>query len=142
VTRSTPIGLELASAARAVERAFDEALAAAGGSRPVWLTLLAVKTRRGANQRAIAEEVGVQGPTLTHHLNAMERSGLIVRRRDEANRRMHVVELTDAGEAAFERLRAAAVAFDRRLRRGLTDADTTRLRELLGRVAANAVGVR
>jgi MarR family transcriptional regulator, transcriptional regulator for hemolysin len=138
VGRDAPLGLHLATSARLVERAFDDALAAAGGSRPVWLALLAIKTRSGANQREIAASVGVQGPTLTHHLNAMERDGLIRRRRDDTNRRVHVVELTNSGEAAFDRLRATATAFDRRLRRGLTEADTAELRRLLDRLGANA----
>src|SRR5271163_3555694 len=92
-----PVGLRLASAARLVRRAFDEALADAGGSLPVWLVLLNLKTRRPANQRELAEAVGVREATLTHHLNSMDAEGLITRRRDTANRRIHVVELTDVG---------------------------------------------
>jgi MarR family transcriptional regulator for hemolysin len=57
-----PIGLQLAGTARRVGRAFDAALAAAGGSRPTWLVLLAVKTRKAANQRELAAAVGIQGP--------------------------------------------------------------------------------
>ena len=41
-----PIGLRLAQASRTVERAFDAALAEAGGSLPVWLVLLNLKVRR------------------------------------------------------------------------------------------------
>ena len=43
-----PIGLRLNQAARAVERAFDEALAEAGGTLPIWLILLNLKIRRPA----------------------------------------------------------------------------------------------
>src|SRR5713226_1773845 len=102
-----PIGLRLNQAARAVERAFDEALAEAGGTLPVWLVLLNLKARRPANQRELAEAVGVREATLTHHLNAMDARGLITRTRDAANRRVHVVELTEAGEAMFARLQQA-----------------------------------
>ena len=48
-----PIGLRLAQTARAVERAFDEAPAAAGGTLPVWLILLNLKVRKPANQREL-----------------------------------------------------------------------------------------
>lgn len=133
----TPIGLELAHVSRAVGRAFDAALAAAGGSRPTWLVLLALKSSPVANQRELAAAVGIQGATLTHHLNAMESDGLLTRRRDPANRRVHLVELTEQGEAAFHRLREVAVAHDARLRAGLSDDDLDRLRELLGRLRAN-----
>src|SRR6201994_643089 len=107
-----PVGLRLNQAARAVGRAFDEALAEAGGSLPVWLVLLNLKVRRPANQRELAEAVGITGATLTHHLNAMHAQGLVARTRDDANRRVQVVTLTEAGEAAFLRLREAAIAFD------------------------------
>lgn len=132
-----PIGLRLTQAARTVERAFDEALAQAGGTLPVWLVLLNLKIHRPANQKKLAEAVGISEATLTHHLNAMDASGLISRTRDAENRRVHVVALTEAGEAAFLRLRSAAIAFDARLRAGLADADVARLRELLGQLAAN-----
>jgi MarR family transcriptional regulator, transcriptional regulator for hemolysin len=133
-----PIGLHLSQTARTVGRAFDDALAEAGGSTPVWLVLLNLKTQQLASQRELAEAVGVREATLTHHLNAMETQGLITRTRDPANRRIHVVALTEAGEAAFLRLRDAAVGFDRRLRDGFTDADLDELGALLGRLSANA----
>jgi len=133
----TPIGLELARAARTVSRAFDDALTEAGGSLPVWLVLLNLKTRQLSSQRDLAEAVGVREATLTHHLNAMDSQGLVTRTRDPANRRVHVVELTPAGEAAFIRLAEAATAFDRKLRDGLTDADLDGLVAQLGQLASN-----
>ena len=136
--RTPPIGLHLSAVARAVTRAFDEALSDAGGSLPVWLVLLNLKVRRTiANQRELAHAVGIREATLTHHLNAMESGGLLTRRRDPENRRVHVVELTDAGEAAFARLRDAAVAFDRRLRRGISAEELSECERLLDRLAAN-----
>jgi MarR family transcriptional regulator for hemolysin len=135
-----PIGLALAQAARTVSRAFDDALAAAGGSLPVWLVLLNIKTRRLANQRELAEAVGIREATLTHHLNAMEVDGLITRQRHPANRRIHVVALTAAGEDAFLRIRDAAIAFDEQLRTGFTDAELDALEVLLGRLSGHADG--
>src|ERR1700722_4496671 len=135
---ATPIGLRLTPVSRAVSRAVDDALAAAGGSLPVWLVVLNLKTRSMANQRELAEAMGIREATLTHHLNGMEASGLVTRERAPANRRVHVVALTAAGDEAFVRLRSAALAFDRQLRRGITDADAATLTELLGRLAANA----
>lgn len=135
-----PIGLHLAQAARTVSRAFDDALAGAGGTLPVWLVLLNIKTRELANQRELAEAVGIREATLTHHLNAMEAAGLITRARHPQNRRIHVVRLTAAGDAAFLRLRDAAIGYDQRLRTGFSDADVARLAGLLDRLSANAGG--
>jgi MarR family transcriptional regulator, transcriptional regulator for hemolysin len=132
-----PIGLRLSQAARAVERAFDKALAEAGGTLPVWLILLNLKIHKPVNQQELAKAVGVREATLTHHLNAMDARGLITRTRDAANRRFQVVTLTEAGEAAFLRLRSAAMTFNARLSAGLTDADLATLGALLGQLAAN-----
>lgn len=132
-----PIGLHLARTARSVSRAFDDALAQAGGSAPVWLVLISLKSQQVRNQRELAEAVGIREATLTHHLNAMDEQGLITRRRDPANRRVHLVELTEAGEDTFQRLRGAATAFDQRLRAGLSGDEVSQLEALLGRLAAN-----
>ena len=137
-----PIGLRLSQAARAAERAFDEALGEADGTLPVWLILLNLKIRKPGTQRDLAEAVGVREATLTHHLNAMDARGLVTRKRDEANRRVQVVALTEEGEAAFLRLRETARAFDKKLREGLTAADVERLGDLLGTLAANVTGAR
>jgi MarR family transcriptional regulator, transcriptional regulator for hemolysin len=133
-----PAGLHLARTAKSVSRAFDDALAQAGGSIPVWLVLISIKSRQVGNQRELAEAVGIKEATLTHHLNAMDAQGLVTRRRDPANRRVHVVELTDEGEAAFVRLRGAAMAFDERLRRGFADGEIAALEGLLDRLERNA----
>src|ERR1017187_8023979 len=133
-----PIGLQLTRTARSVSRAFDDALAEAGGSLPVWLVLLSLKSQQPGNQRELANAVGIREATLTHHLNAMDAQGLVTRRRDPANRRVHLVELTDEGEQAFLRLRAAAAAFDQQLRRGIADQEVAALAGLLGRLEHNA----
>lgn len=124
--------------ASTVSRQFDEALAAAGGSRSTWLVLLALTIDSKANQRQLAEFVGIRGATLTHHLNAMESAGLVVRERDPSNRRSHVVRRTPAGDEMFLRLREAATVFDKRLRTGLSAAEVETLRSLLDRLGRNS----
>ncbi|MER8548227.1 MULTISPECIES: MarR family transcriptional regulator [unclassified Mesorhizobium] len=132
-----PIGMNLARTAKLVAQAFDAALVEAGGTLPVWVTLLSVKSRELANQRELAGMIGIRGATLTHHLNAMETQGLLMRRRDPENRRVHQVELTQAGEALFLQLRTAALAFDKRLRKGLSDDRLAEFAQVLAALRAN-----
>jgi MarR family transcriptional regulator for hemolysin len=132
-----PIGLQLARTAKAVSRAVDDALGQAGGSLPIWLVLVSLKGQRHGAQRQLAQAVGVEGPTLTHHLNRMETAGLLTRTRDPGNRRVHRVELTEAGEAAFQRLRASVTAFDARLRAGFSEEEITALGGMLVRLRSN-----
>ena len=137
---SLPLGLHLARAARDITRAFDDALAEVGGSQPIWLVLISLKTRRLASQRELADAVGIREATLTHHLNAMDASGLITRRRDPENRRVHLVELTPAGDETFFRMRKAALAFNARLRAGFEEEELAEFERVLDRLLGNASG--
>jgi MarR family transcriptional regulator for hemolysin len=134
---ASPIGFVLSQVSKAVARAFDEAMNKAGGSLPTWLVLLSLMPGGHRPQADLALAVGVQGPTLTHHLNGLEAQGLIVRTRDQADRRAHQVALTPEGRAMFLRLRQTAERFDARLRGDLTGQETDLLRNLLNRLRAN-----
>jgi MarR family transcriptional regulator, transcriptional regulator for hemolysin len=139
---SVPLGLQLAQAAKAVSRAFDDALAEAGGSRPTWLVLVSLKNRPLASQRELADAIGIRGPTLTHHLDVMESAGLVTRRRDPDNRRVHLVALTGAGDALFVKLKDAVTDFDQRLRCGIPPRDIAQVERLLGRLRDNVTEAR
>src|SRR5690348_12617837 len=133
----TPIGLQLARTARVVTQEFDRAMAEAGGSGPVWQVLLLIRSKQWEQQSEMARAMGVTGATLTHHLNALERQGLVRRWREESNRRVQRVALTAEGEAMFERLRGAAMAHDARLRGALSEDEAAQLAELLDRLKAS-----
>jgi MarR family transcriptional regulator for hemolysin len=104
------------------------------------LVLTSVVGGLHGSQRSIAADIGVEGPTLTHHLNRMEAAGLVTRQRDAQNRRIHQVELTEVGRAEFRSLLGVVQGYDARLRAGFTDDELTTLRDLLHRLAANASG--
>jgi MarR family transcriptional regulator, transcriptional regulator for hemolysin len=132
-----PIGRAIASSAKVLSRAFERELAEAGGSQPVWLILLALKQQDWRTQQDLAAAVGIEGPTLTHHLDGLDKAGLIERARDPNDRRAVRVELTDAGDKLFKRLAKAAIGFDQRLRAGLSDEELDEFRRVLGRLRDN-----
>jgi MarR family transcriptional regulator for hemolysin len=131
-----PIGLRLTRTARAVTNAFERAMADAGGSASAWQVLLLVRSEQWGTQSGMADAMGVTGATLTHHLNALERRGLVRRWREPENRRVQHVALTAEGEALFTRLRAVAQRHDQRLRSRLTEHETVLLAELLAKLQA------
>lgn len=103
----------------------------------MWLILLALKQQPWENQAQLARSLDISGPTLTHHLDSLEQDGLVARRRDPDNRRIHLVELTDAGDDMFHRLRDAATAHDARLRDGIRSGELDTLRTLLRQLHTN-----
>jgi MarR family transcriptional regulator, transcriptional regulator for hemolysin len=134
---ATPIGLQLFTTSKSVRRAFDRALSTAGGSIPMWLVLTNLKSAQWRSQHELARAVGIEGPTLTRHLDGLEQAGLVRRRQDPADRRAVAVELTPEGHAAHARLLEVVIAFDRRLRSGLSQQEVDTLRALLDRLEQN-----
>jgi MarR family transcriptional regulator for hemolysin len=135
--RGTPIGLQLARASKTVGRAFNEALAEVGGSLPVWLILTTLRGDAHPSQQQLARSVGIEGPTLTRHLDQLEAAGLVRRVPHSVDRRAVRVEPTEAGLALQARMLDVVIAFNRRLTAGLTQNDLARLRELLDALEAN-----
>ena len=125
--------------AKELSRSFDDVLVAAGGSSPTWQVLRALSAGDHRTQADLAAAIGVRQPTLTHHLDAMERAGLVDREREDGNRRVQRVTVTESGRQLFLRLRRAAASFDGRLRAGLDDGDVAELRRLLDQLAENAL---
>jgi MarR family transcriptional regulator for hemolysin len=136
-----PLGLLLATTSKAVGRAFNSALAENGGSIPIWLILNALKREPRRSQLDLARAVGIEGPTLTRHLDGMEQARLVQRRRGTVDRRAIQVELTSAGHALHGRLLKAVISFNQQLRTGLSGEDEVKLRSLLGQLQEN-VGER
>jgi MarR family transcriptional regulator for hemolysin len=128
---ATPLGLQLARTARTVSHEFERAMAAAGGSASTWQVLLLVRSGQWGTQSRLADAMGVTGATMTHHLKALEAQGLVRRWRDDANKRVQQVELTDAGIEMFDRLREVAMRHDKRLRSRLSAREVEQLARLL-----------
>jgi MarR family transcriptional regulator, transcriptional regulator for hemolysin len=133
----TPIGLQLARTSKTVGRAFGDALAQAGGSLPVWLILTTLRGEAHASQQELARAIGIEGPTLTRHLDQLEAAGLVRRVPHPDDRRAVRVEPTDAGLALHTRLLEVVIAFNQRLTAGLGRDDLERLRRTLEALEAN-----
>jgi MarR family transcriptional regulator for hemolysin len=132
-----PIGRQLHYVAHQAQQAFNAALVTAGGTLPMWLILLAVKRQGAHTQHELARLVGIKGATLTHHLDGLERDGLVTRTRSTDDRRALRVGLTPAGEQRFDALHAAALEYDRRLSAGVTEDALDVFRDVLNQFAAN-----
>lgn len=97
----------LYSAVNRVTRAYRPVLAALGLTYPQYLTLLALWEQSPRTVGALGDALDLDSGTLTPLLKRLERQKLVRRRRDPADERRVLVELTDAGQAL--RARAAEV---------------------------------
>lgn len=131
------VGRLLALAAKAVRARFETELAADGASLATFVVLHDAVAATGLSQRELAERIGLEGPTLTRHLDRMEAEGLIVRRRDPQDRRVWRIEPTPAGKQLYGKLRRTADRLERALTAGLDDAEVATLRRLLAHLREN-----
>jgi len=99
------IGPLILALARAWRREGDKALAQHGLS---WATAipLSVLSRRGKSVRqgVLAEEMGIEGPSLVRLIDLLQGDELVVRREDGGDRRAKTLHLTPRGEAKAEEI--------------------------------------
>jgi DNA-binding MarR family transcriptional regulator len=95
-----------------------------------------------ALQQQLCEALWLDANNCVLLLNELEDMGYIERRRDPADRRRHVVELTDAGRAALERAERAQDSLGDELFAALSEEERATLRSLLGRALEPAASCR
>ncbi|MDI2126130.1 MarR family winged helix-turn-helix transcriptional regulator [Yinghuangia seranimata] len=90
------------------------------------------------SQKELIERLEVDPSVLVALLNDLEDGGLLQRRRDPADRRRHIVEITDSGRAALDTTDAALDELEAELFADLTASDLAALRRILGRLRSSA----
>ncbi|CCE00200.1 MarR family transcriptional regulator [Bradyrhizobium sp. STM 3809] len=102
------IGLLIARVARLWRREADQALADHGLSQATAHPLRALarhgKAERGIRQGLLAEEVGIEGPSLVRLIDLLQSEKLVERREDPTDRRAKTLHLTAKGEAKAEEI--------------------------------------
>jgi MarR family transcriptional regulator for hemolysin len=110
------IGRLLARLGRIWRRESDQALSDHGLSYATAISLL-VLSRQGTSVRqgVLADELGIEGPSLVRLIDLLEAEGLVERREDPTDRRAKTLHLTAAGEAKVQEINRVL----RRVRAGL-----------------------
>ncbi len=88
-------------------KAFNRLFADNGITQPLYAMLLAVAAKPGLRQADIGERLHMRQPNLVEPIDTLIGRGLIVRRPDPNDGRAQAIDLTPAGAALLERLRAA-----------------------------------
>jgi DNA-binding MarR family transcriptional regulator len=94
----------IAHLARAINHRFEGELAPLGLRQRQLVALSYLRDHGPAPQQAMAEALSIDPSNVVLLLNELEDAGLATRRRDQADRRRHIVEITPAGERALEQV--------------------------------------
>lgn len=85
----------------------------------------------GINQGSAAERLNLDKGTVARGMMKLEQSGLIIRKKDEHDRRNYRLSLTPAGRSAMERLNEVRTDLEVSLVKGMSDEDRKELDRLL-----------
>jgi len=118
---------------RVARRAYENEMAP-GELRPRHLIALRLLDRHGPlSQQSLAEVLSLDPSNVVGLLNELEERELVTRRRDRADRRRHIVELSPAGRDEVELSNARAVIVEDALFAALDDGERATLLDLLRR---------
>jgi MarR family transcriptional regulator for hemolysin len=99
----------LHTTARAWRQGVDARLKDLGISQAAWLAIATVaKSPSQLSQKQLADLLGVEGPTIVSMVDRLVGAGLAKRVPSEFDRRVKLIELTDAGHAIYAKVKQRA----------------------------------
>ena len=126
----------LARVGRTKQVGFAERMRALGLRPKHFAVLNAIALSGGASQQELAGHMGLDPSGLVGAIDELEGLGLVVRRRDPADRRRYALGLTEDGTATLRRARRLVSDSARDLLGPLDDGEVETLVALLAKVAA------
>jgi DNA-binding MarR family transcriptional regulator len=111
-----------------------EALGLTGLAPRHGMTLMHLAENGPMSQQALAHTLGVDPSVLVGLLNDLERGDLAQRRRDPADRRRHIVQITTHGSEIVGKVEEALAGVEGDLFADLAGDEIDQLQRLLGRV--------
>ena len=97
----------------------------------------ALATAKALSQQALGESLHIPASSIVALLDQLEAKGFVLRRLDPTDRRVRVVELTDAGQAVLERAVEIGIAIEAALCQGFEPDQRESLISNLQKVAGN-----
>jgi DNA-binding MarR family transcriptional regulator len=121
---------------RAVYRRSNEAVI--GMRLKPYMVLDFLREHGPISQQALGEAMMLDPNNLVLLLNEVESAGHASRLRDPADRRRHIVELTDEGREALERAEAGMESIEGEVLANLTPSERASLRKMLAKALDSA----
>ena len=131
------VGYRIKLLGQLLTRKFQERLEPYGLTPFHWIVLCCLWEEDGLATCSIGEKLQQVGGTLTGVLDRMEERGLIRRERDDRDRRVWRIWLTDAGKELQTVLPPIALEIREQAMRGVSPEDRQRLSGLIDRAIAN-----
>ncbi len=120
-----------------IATAFGEEVRPLGATLQMWRVLAALRERDGRRMGDLSETTSIEVSTLTRLVDAMEKKGLVARRRDAGDARVVALHVTPAGRRLTQRIIPIAERYERVALAGFTPRKPIRLKTALRRLYVN-----
>ena len=131
-------GFLLGRVGKLMSRRFAKALAGSGVKPPHAHVLMTLHDRGPLTQQALGELLHLDPSNLVGVLNEVEENGWAIRRRDPADRRRHIVEISKKGTELVARVDEVVTGLEGDMLAVLDERERAQLRDLLSRVVEAA----
>ncbi len=139
-TLDESLGFQVNRLAGAMRSALEARLTDHGLTAPQWATLMRLLERDGWPQKDLGDSQGMDKATVGGIIARLEAKGLIARRPDPEDGRVHRVTLTAPGRRLAAALRPLAAEVNARATAGLDASEAAALRTLLVRARVSLTG--
>ncbi|WP_421868166.1 MarR family winged helix-turn-helix transcriptional regulator [Pararhizobium sp.] len=131
----------LASVNRKLRALFDARVKARGLTLSRARALFALSKRDGLNQRELADELGIETPTIVRLLDGMEKQGFIERRVEASDRRAKQIHMTARGRNIAGEIDKLACEIREQVLGGVNNKDKAIALQVVSLMAGNLVSI-
>ena len=125
------------NAIKQISEAFGRRLKDTGITRVQWIALYYVKTHKRISQRDLSNLMNVMDSSAGRLIDRLERDGLIERERNDVDRRVIRVKLTDKGDELITGLMPVANQFNDDLLEGIDEEELKIYDKVLRKMLSN-----
>lgn len=133
------IGMRLAFLHRRWRAVIDASMQPLGLTQSRWAVMVHLdRLGEGATQSALAQDLGIELPSLMRTLENLEESGMVVRQRCNHDRRARCIEFTPLGRETLDDIRTRVKQAQRQLLADIPADELAIFESVMRRIAYNA----
>lgn len=125
------------NAMKQISEAFGRRLQNTGITRVQWIALYYVKTKKRISQRDLSNLMNVKDSSAGRLIDRLERDGFIERERNDVDRRVIYIKLTDKGDRLISDLMPIGIKFNDDLLAGIDEEELMIYEKVLKKMTSN-----
>ncbi|MCQ1530417.1 MarR family winged helix-turn-helix transcriptional regulator [Lutispora saccharofermentans] len=127
------------NAIKQISEAFGRRLQDTGITRVQWIALYYVKAKGRISQRDLSNLMNVKDSSAGRLIDRLERDGLIERERNDFDRRVIYIKLTDKGDQLISDLMPIGLRFNDDLLKGIDEQELMIYEKVLNKMLSNVI---